>query len=115
MPFGGKGKPGFTGPGLDPRTSKNYVQRIPSHDYDNFLSFHEGRVIENAKILTYQKRMLKLMIVDCEYHHMTERESLSYIRRQFGRRVLITIIKIWFTMVRIVKSGLLLNGSGVCI
>jgi hypothetical protein len=27
------------------------------------------------------------MIVDCEYHHMTERESLGYIRRQFGRRI----------------------------
>jgi hypothetical protein len=25
------------------------------------------------------------MIVDCEYHHMTEREFLSYIRRQFGK------------------------------
>ena len=34
-----------------------------------------------------EKRMLKLMIVDCEYHHMTERESLSYIRRQFGKRI----------------------------
>ena len=34
-----------------------------------------------------EKRILKLMIVDCEYHHMTERESLSYIRRQFGRRI----------------------------
>ena len=27
------------------------------------------------------------MIVDCEYHHMTETESLNYIRRQFGRRI----------------------------
>jgi len=34
-----------------------------------------------------EKRILKLMIVDCEYHHMTERETLSYIRRQFGRRI----------------------------
>jgi hypothetical protein len=25
------------------------------------------------------------MIVDYEYHHMTEREFLSYIRRQFGK------------------------------
>ena len=27
------------------------------------------------------------MIVDCEYHHMTEREFLSYIRRQFGKNL----------------------------
>ena len=40
-----------------------------------------------SKISLIEKRILKLMIVDCEYHHMTERESLSYIRRQFGRRI----------------------------
>lgn len=34
-----------------------------------------------------EKRLLKLMIVECDYHHMTERESLSYIRRQFGKRI----------------------------
>lgn len=27
------------------------------------------------------------MIVDCDYHHMTERESLAYIRRQFGKNI----------------------------
>ena len=34
-----------------------------------------------------EKRMLKLMIVDCDAHHMTEKESLYYIRKQFGRRI----------------------------
>ncbi len=32
-----------------------------------------------------EKRMLKLMIVDCDIHHMTEQESLTYIRKRFGR------------------------------
>jgi len=32
-----------------------------------------------------EKRMLKLMIVDCDIHHMTERESLNYISKRFGR------------------------------
>ena len=27
------------------------------------------------------------MIVDCDAHHMTEQESLYYIRKQFGRRI----------------------------
>jgi hypothetical protein len=34
-----------------------------------------------------EKRILKLMIVDCEAHHMTEKEALYYIRKQFGRRI----------------------------
>ena len=29
--------------------------------------------------------MLKLMIVDCEAHHMTEEESRLYINKRFGR------------------------------
>jgi len=37
------------------------------------------------KFSLLEKRILKLMIVDCEYHHVTEREFLSYIRRQFGK------------------------------
>jgi len=39
------------------------------------------------KFSLVKKRLLKLMIVDCDYHHMTERESLSYIRRQIGKRI----------------------------
>jgi hypothetical protein len=31
--------------------------------------------------------MLKLMIVDCDAHHMTEKESLYYISMQFGRGI----------------------------
>jgi hypothetical protein len=34
-----------------------------------------------------EKRMLKLMIVDCDCHHMTEKESLYYISKQFGRGI----------------------------
>jgi hypothetical protein len=32
-----------------------------------------------------EKRMLKLMIIDCDLHHMTERESRTYINKRFGR------------------------------
>jgi hypothetical protein len=31
--------------------------------------------------------MLKLMIVDCDVHHMTERESRLYINKRFGRKI----------------------------
>lgn len=34
-----------------------------------------------------EKRMLKLMIVDCDVHHMTERESRFYINKRFGRPI----------------------------
>ena len=34
-----------------------------------------------------EKRILKLMIVDCDAHHMTEKESLYYISKQFGRSI----------------------------
>ena len=43
------------------------------------------------------------MIVDCDYHHMTERESLSYIRRQFGRRI--SRRTYYNYQVMIIKSG----------
>jgi hypothetical protein len=32
-----------------------------------------------------EKRMLKLIIIDCDLHHMTERESRIYINKRFGR------------------------------
>ena len=32
-----------------------------------------------------EKRILKLMIVDCDVHHMNERESRLYINKRFGR------------------------------
>ncbi len=34
-----------------------------------------------------EQRMLKLMIVDCDLHHMTEQESINYIRKKFGRLI----------------------------
>ena len=34
-----------------------------------------------------EKRMLQLMIVDCDSYHMTENESLYYIRKQFGQKI----------------------------
>ena len=34
-----------------------------------------------------EKRILKLMIVDCDSHQMTEKESLYYIRKRFGRKI----------------------------
>lgn len=34
-----------------------------------------------------EKRMLKLMLVDCDLHHMTEQESIVYINKRFGRQI----------------------------
>ena len=39
------------------------------------------------KFTPSEKRMLKLMIVDCDVHHMTERESRLYITKRFGRPI----------------------------
>jgi hypothetical protein len=40
-----------------------------------------------SKFSLVEKRILKLMIVDCDIHNMTEKESLSYIRTQFGKSI----------------------------
>lgn len=40
-----------------------------------------------SKFSLTEKRILKLMIVDCDAQHMTEKESLYYISKQFGREI----------------------------
>ncbi len=43
-----------------------------------------------------EKRILKLMIVDCDYHHMTEKESLGYIRKtKIGIAMYVTITEVY--------------------
>ena len=49
------------------------------------MTLLEDRYSIMSKFSLVEKRILKLMIVDCDIHHMTERESINYISKRFGR------------------------------
>ena len=49
------------------------------------MTLLEDRYSRMSKFSLVEKRILKLMIVDCDIHHMTERESINYISKRFGR------------------------------